>query len=513
MKRFVATLVGTAMVAMLVTTPTAQTLPKYHVTYKNAHGGTTTGERCGTPEPTSEEQDAVFKQVQKWLEKNYTESLQSVAIATIPIAVHVVRSNQATWDVSDQAINDQIDVLNAAYANTNFQFTLASIDRTDNTGWSRHTPGSANEINMKTALAISPATTLNFYTCNLSGDLLGYATYPWSYAEDSFMHGVVCKYSTLPGGAAWPFNEGDTGTHEVGHFVGLYHTFQGGCSGNGDFVDDTPAEASAAFDCPIGRDTCPSPGVDPIFNFMDYTDDDCMDHFTPGQSDRADAMMAMYRPTMVFGCVTPVAEFVGSVTVGTVPLKVTFVDLSTNNPTSWFWDFGDGKTSTRQHPKHTYTTIGIYTVILVATNSCASDAETKTAYIAVNPSAGHKLIPVVDTGLGGQAGDDNEWYAVNNHNIDRRPGQATPEGFELRQNLPNPFNPTTTITFTLPIAGFTTLEIFSATGQRVATLVRETLPAGRHVEQWDASVQASGVYFYRLKSGNQVITKRMLLLK
>ena len=513
MRRFLAVLVMTVMVAMLVANVTAQTPQQYHTTYKNGHGGNTAGERCATPEPTSEEQDAVFEQLQKWLEKNYTESFQFATTTTIPIAVHVVRSNSGAWDVSDQAINDQIDVLNAAYATTNFQFTLASIDRTDNTGWSRHTPGSGNEINMKTALAISPATTLNFYTCNLGGDLLGYATYPWDYAEDSFMHGVVCKYSTLPGGAAWPYNEGDTGTHEVGHFVGLYHTFQGGCSGNGDFVDDTPAEASAAFDCPIGRDTCPSPGVDPIFNFMDYTDDACMDQFTLGQSDRGDAMMAMYRPTMVFGCLTPVAEFVGSVTVGTVPLKVTFVDLSTNNPTSWLWDFGDGKASPRQHPKHTYTTIGIYTVTLVATNSCASDVETKIAYVTVSSSSGPKIAREEEVGVGHATGPGNDWYAVNSYDAAEHPVTAASERFKLDQNYPNPFNPTTTIAFTLDTSAFTTLEIFNAAGHRVTVLTSKTLPAGRHVERWHASAHASGVYFYRLESGNHVVTKRMILLK
>ncbi|HZI87021.1 MAG TPA: zinc metalloprotease, partial [Pyrinomonadaceae bacterium] len=229
---------------------------------------------------------------------------------TISVYFHVVYRADGTGNIPEAWLDNQIDAMNehfagqdspayrGAAANMSFRFVKAGVTRTQNDAWYAAGPGSSAQTAMKNALHTGGATDLNFYT-NSGGGYLGWATFPNEYASSPNQDGVVCYWASLPGSSYVPYNEGDTGTHEVGHWVGLYHTFQGGCSPTNDGVSDTPAERGPTYGCPSrDLDTCKgkqNPGIDPYENFMDYTDDPCMYKFSLGQSNRADSMWATYR--------------------------------------------------------------------------------------------------------------------------------------------------------------------------------------------------------------------------
>lgn len=221
----------------------------------------------------------------------------SLAGAVVPVYVHVMADARGNGNVTDSQISQQIAVLNRTYAgaesgsasNTGFTFTLAGRDRYFNTRW--HQDNASASYRSQTRRGGADA--LNIWLVDSS--YLGVATFPWDYAKNPGVDGIRVQYSTLPGGSQANYNLGKTATHETGHWFGLYHTFQGGCTPTNDEVSDTPAQSSATNGCPQSRDSCSLPGLDPIHNYMDYSFDSCYTQFTPDQTTRMHNMFAAYR--------------------------------------------------------------------------------------------------------------------------------------------------------------------------------------------------------------------------
>ncbi len=215
-------------------------------------------------------------------------------LVNVPTWVHVISYDEtvAGGNVPRRWIRDQMRVLNQSFSGatdsvpTAFRFRLEGVTRTVNPVWADMEPETEVELEAKTALRQGGPETLNIYVTPSAGGFLGWAYLPDGVVEFTPWDGVVILAGSMPGGDVEPYNEGDTATHEVGHWLSLLHTFENGCTYPGDDVRDTPYEAEPAFGCPLGRDTCAQPGNDPVENFMDYSDDPCMHEFTWGQSFR-----------------------------------------------------------------------------------------------------------------------------------------------------------------------------------------------------------------------------------
>jgi hypothetical protein len=245
---------------------------------------------------SASEQAQIEKQTKQALaaKKSGNRNLES----RIPVYVHVMIAKNGDGNVTDQQITKQIAVLNQTFKgrdvdgsglNTGAGFVLAGTNRIVNNNW--HLDKQSKNYRAQTRKGGRNA--LNIWLVEF--DFLGIATFPWDYKLAPGVDGIRVHWDSLPGGSIANYNQGETATHEAGHWLGLYHTFQGGCRPPGDEVDDTPFQATPTTGCPAGQDTCVAPGTDPIHNYMDYSYDSCYTTFSAGQSARIGQMWTAYR--------------------------------------------------------------------------------------------------------------------------------------------------------------------------------------------------------------------------
>jgi Pregnancy-associated plasma protein-A len=231
----------------------------------------------------------------------YAHNFAAVS-ATVDVYVHSVTAG-STGAVSDADIAKQIQVLNNGFSGqeggypTGFTFVLAGVDRTDNADWFNAGPNTSAERDMKKALHQGDASDLNIYLTT-AGVYLGWAYFPSTYKTKPWIDGIVIDWESMVRTSKryqGAYDLGKTVTHETGHWLGLYHVFQGGCNNWGDYVDDTPPQLIATFGCPEGQDSCSEPGLDSIHNYVDYSYDSCYDQFTAGQTARMQDQWNFFR--------------------------------------------------------------------------------------------------------------------------------------------------------------------------------------------------------------------------
>jgi PKD repeat protein len=448
------------------------------------------------------------EQFEQWMQQQLIQNQASAIIGGvyyIPVVVHVIHNGEAVGtgtNVSFAAIQSQIDVLNEDFrkilgsngwnthpdgADTQIEFCLAQR-RPDGSAFPAGEPG-INRINRNTVgftappysqaymnatiktytynnnnptatRGWNPAKYMNIWLANLSGGLLGYAQFPQSPLggmgcgnQAAATDGVVFLYNSIGKstitGFAGPYNEGRTATHEVGHWLGLRHIWgDGGCTVD-DFCSDTPLAGAANYGCPTGTNSCtgaPDAGVDMIENYMDYTDDLCMNIFTNDQKMRMRTVLensplrvslinsdACTPPLAVDASVVDIINPKGDNCVGSITPSVTLKNrgsgaltsatisykIDNGAPTTFAWtgNLASGATTTVSLPAFT-TTSGQHMFKAYSTlpNGSADQATAfDTSGIGFMVSTGISA-PFTETFDGGTFPPDVRWVVENTNN-------------------------------------------------------------------------------------------------
>jgi hypothetical protein len=173
------------------------------------------GARCKTRQPSDQEIEKDRKKVEEW-KASHGKNDRKLVTSNIDVYWHMIRSSSGGGLVTDQQISDSIAVINAAFEAAGFYFNLKETKQVSNDAWFTAEPGTPAESDMKADLRQGNEATLNIYSSNPGGGLLGWATFPSWYENEPMDDGVVVLFTSVPGGSAAPYNEGDTLTHEVG---------------------------------------------------------------------------------------------------------------------------------------------------------------------------------------------------------------------------------------------------------------------------------------------------------
>jgi len=434
--------------------------------------------------------------------------------------------------VSDEIIEAQTTVLNTFYNSFGYSFYTAGIDSAVNAGWHYATDSHKFETDqwdnddqflaMNHAMNVDVPTSINFYW---TGATLtsGLGVYPWSFPEDSASHGLYCANYTFPGSDG-NFSEGYTGVHEVGHYFGLYHTFENGCTAPGDEVNDTPEQEEANYGCPSNPYSCNS--YDDVGNFMDYMDDVCLNHFTQGQIDRMDWALETYRPSLLsantiidwdFSLSEPVIEVMGADDEWNPGDTISIaMDFCNNTDVGHNWYPGvtieSDSSLTSLHSGHIWyyamfaDTCHTISFSVLANSSVIAD--TIVAFRAYPEALNCQNQPeyCID-------GDTLTFEVPIVVQVVSTESEIIPSEFALHPPYPNPFNPIATIRFSVGNTDRYSLHVFDITGRVVETLLNGKKNPGQYEIQWNATRHASGIYFVELIAGGKRDVQKLILLK
>jgi hypothetical protein len=526
--------------------------------------------KCGTmdyyasqkaADPTLESRMVeIERQTQQWIADH--PNMRSASVITIPVVFHVVY-NTASQNISDAQCQYQLDQLNLDYgrtnadavntpsvwqsvaANTQIQFCLAKRDPSGNatTGIihkSTTTTSFSTNNNVKHSSsggddAWDRNSYLNLWVCNLGGGLLGYAQFPGGTASTD---GVVVHYGSV-GSAAHPssfnwgagtnYNWGRTTTHEVGHWLNLFHIWGddgSACTGS-DQVTDTPNQSSENYGCPSfpHTDNCSpsSPGV-MYMNYMDYTDDDCMNMFTNGQSSRANAALNGTRASILssLGCV-PISGCADNYEPNNINADAVTIPLNTNvtgliSPGTDVDFFKFNNTVSQPNIKVMLTNLPAnYQLKLLKNGVLASSNNSGTANetIIYNTSVvGNYKIKVV--GVSG-SNSSTQCYTLNAQ-ISSTPFRLAAQEEIKGENLPvlsvypNPVKDELNVQFNSSVEGSITIKVVDIVGQNVMNIQQQGI-AGINNFKLKLSDLNKGIYFVDVNNGADREIRKIILDK